>query len=65
MFGTKAAAQPAVNRRPEATEEFRRALDKAIAEARHWHVDQRTLCDIMTQKSEALLMQFATTAGIG
>jgi len=35
-----------VNRRPEATEEFRRAIDVAIATAQHFHVDGRVLGDI-------------------
>ena len=60
MFNRTAAPN-----RSEATEQFRLDLDKAIAEARHWHVDQRTISDIMTQRSEALLMQFATTAPVG
>jgi hypothetical protein len=65
MFGTKTTTQPAVNRRPEATEAFRLALDRAIAEARHFHVDQRTIADLLDQRRAALLMQFATTSAIG
>lgn len=65
MFGTKTAAQPAVNRRPEATEAFRRDLDKAIAEAQHWYVDSRTIADILDQRSEAARLRHAVTAGIG
>jgi hypothetical protein len=59
------ASAAAPNRRPEATQQFKLDLDKAIDEARHWHVDPRTLADIIDQRREALLMQFATTAAIG
>ncbi len=64
LFPFRASAA-APNRRPECTEAFKHDLDKAIAAARHGYVDPRVLADIMTQRSEALLMQFATTAAIG
>ena len=57
-------AAPA-NRRPECTEAFKHDLDKAIAAARHGYVDPRVLADLLDQRREALLMQYATTAGIG
>jgi hypothetical protein len=64
MFG-KTAAQPAENRRPEATEAFRHDLDKAIAAAQHFHVDGRTIADILDQRSEAARLRHATTSSIG
>jgi hypothetical protein len=52
------------NRRPEATEEFRLALDKAIAAARYERVDPRTLADHLEGQAQALRMYHAMTTPV-
>jgi hypothetical protein len=54
-------SKPAINRRPEALADFKLAIDKAVAEARHWRVDVRDLVDIMDRRRESLLMHDAMT----
>jgi hypothetical protein len=51
MFGTKTAT---INRRPEALADFRLALDKAIAEARHWQVHRVDLADLLESHATQL-----------
>jgi hypothetical protein len=55
----------APNRRREATEKFKRVIDAAISEARHFNVDVRDLAGLLDQRADALRIWFATTAPTG
>jgi hypothetical protein len=57
--------KPAAPGRPEALENFRRDLDKAVDAARFSYVDLRTLADIFESRADSLRKSFAVTAPAG
>jgi hypothetical protein len=61
MFGRK----PGAPGRPEALENFRRDLDKAVDAARSCYVDFRSLADIFDARADELRMMFAVSAPAG